>query len=100
MIDTAMVLAAGKGTRMRAAAGDPPKPLVELAGESLLARMLDRLRAACITRIIVNVHHKAGQIEAMLAASRVHPRIRQHAIPRPNRPKRVRRITCASFCWP
>jgi len=74
MIDTAMVLAAGKGTRMRAAAGDPPKPLVELAGESLLARMLDRLRAACITRIIVNVHHKAAQIEAMLAAyAAAHP---------------------------
>lgn len=67
MIETAMILAAGKGTRMRAAPNDPPKPLVELAGESLLARMLARLMAAGVRRIIVNVHHKAEQIEAMLA---------------------------------
>ena len=67
LIDTAMILAAGKGTRMRPAADDPPKPLVELAGESLLARMLSRLMAAGISRIIVNVHHKAAQIETMLA---------------------------------
>ena len=74
MIETAMILAAGKGTRMRAAPNDPPKPLVELAGESLLARMLARLMAAGVRRIIVNVHHKAEQIEAMLAVfAEAHP---------------------------
>ena len=79
MIDTAMVLAAGKGTRMRAAQDAPPKPLVELAGESLLARMLARLMAAGINRIIVNVHHKAAQIEAMLADfAAAHPALEIH----------------------
>ena len=79
MIETAMILAAGKGTRMRAAPTDPPKPLVELAGESLLARMLTRLMAAGVRRIIVNVHHKAAQIEAMLAAfAKAHPSLELH----------------------
>ena len=79
LIDTAMILAAGKGTRMRPAADDPPKPLIELAGESLLARMLSRLMAAGISRIIVNVHHKAAQIEAMLADyAAAHPSLEIH----------------------
>ena len=67
-IKTAMVLAAGLGRRMRAADNDPPKPLVEIAGQSLLSRLLDRLEAAGIEKIIINLHHKAGDIEAHLAA--------------------------------
>lgn len=67
MIETAMILAAGKGTRMRAAASDPPKPLVEVGGESLLARMLARVMAVGVKKIIVNLHHKSEMIEAMLA---------------------------------
>ena len=43
MIDTAMILAAGKGTRMQSAPDDPPKPLTEIAGQSLLMRMVARL---------------------------------------------------------
>jgi MurNAc alpha-1-phosphate uridylyltransferase len=59
---------------MRAGADDPPKPLVEVAGKSLLERMLARLMAAGIHKIIVNVHHKAALIEAMLADfSAAHP---------------------------
>ena len=67
-IGTAMILAAGKGTRMRAAADDPPKPLTEIGGVSLLARMIGRLEAAGIRRIIINMHHKADFIEAAAAA--------------------------------
>lgn len=67
MIETAMILAAGKGTRMRAQANDPPKPLVTIAGQSLLHRMLARLTAAGVKKIIINVHHKADEIEAALA---------------------------------
>jgi MurNAc alpha-1-phosphate uridylyltransferase len=67
-IHTAMILAAGRGTRMRAKPGDPPKPLVEVAGQSPLSRLLDRLEAAGIERIIVNLHHKAEWIKAHLAA--------------------------------
>jgi MurNAc alpha-1-phosphate uridylyltransferase len=65
-IDTAMVLAAGLGTRMAPASGTLPKPLVQLDGKTLLDRVLDRLAAAGIARAVVNVHHKADQIEARL----------------------------------
>lgn len=68
MIKTAMILAAGKGTRMRAAPDDPPKPLTEVAGRSLLMRMVARLEASGIEKIIVNLHHKAERIERALAA--------------------------------
>lgn len=67
MIDTAMILAAGKGTRMRAAPSDPPKPLTEIAGQSLLARMMARLEAVNIRRVIINMHHKAEAIAAFAA---------------------------------
>jgi MurNAc alpha-1-phosphate uridylyltransferase len=68
MIDTAMILAAGKGTRMQAAPQDPPKPLTEIAGQSLLMRMVARLEHSGITKIIINLHHKAAHIETALAA--------------------------------
>jgi len=67
-INTAMVLAAGLGTRMRAAENDPPKPLLEIGGQSLLSRLLDRLEAAGIEKIVINLHHKAPEIEAHIAA--------------------------------
>jgi MurNAc alpha-1-phosphate uridylyltransferase len=66
-IETAMVLAAGRGTRMRPLTDNMPKPLVPLAGRPLLGHVLDRLAAAGIARAVVNVHHFADQIEAYLA---------------------------------
>lgn len=65
-IDTAMVLAAGLGTRMAPLSGALPKPLVMLDGVRLIDRVLDKLSAAGIARAVVNVHHKADQIEAHL----------------------------------
>ena len=73
-IQTAMVLAAGLGTRMRPAAQDKPKPLVPLARKPLIDHVLDRLECAGISRAVVNVHHRADQIEQHLAA-RQHPEI-------------------------
>lgn len=73
-IDTAMVLAAGLGTRLRPASIDRPKPLVPLARKPLIDHVLDRLSDAGITRAVVNVHYKATQIEQHLA-TRQHPLI-------------------------
>ena len=61
--DTAMVLAAGLGTRMRPLTDETPKPLIPVAGKALLDYALDRFAAAGVTRAIVNVHHLADQIE-------------------------------------
>ena len=69
MIDTAMILAAGKGTRMRAVAHDPPKPLVRIGGKPLLDHMLARLAEVGVRRVVINIHHKAAMIEKHLAAS-------------------------------
>lgn len=65
---TAMVMAAGKGTRMMPLTANRPKPLVEVAGTTLLDHVLDQLRSAGVGRIVVNVHYLADQIEAHLAA--------------------------------
>lgn len=65
---TAMIMAAGKGTRMMPLTATRPKPLVEVAGTALLDHVLDLLRGAGVGRIVVNVHYLADQIEAHLAA--------------------------------
>ena len=66
-VTTAMVLAAGLGTRMRPLTDTMPKPLVPLKGKPLLDHVLDRLAAGGIDRAVVNVHHFADQVEAHVA---------------------------------
>jgi MurNAc alpha-1-phosphate uridylyltransferase len=73
-IKTAMVFAAGLGTRMRPLTNTVPKPLIEVARKPLIDHMLDRLDEAGIETAIVNVHYLADQIEARLAG-RDRPRL-------------------------
>ncbi|MGB0669861.1 MAG: nucleotidyltransferase family protein [Rhodospirillales bacterium] len=74
-IETAMVLAAGFGKRMRPLTDSLPKPLVEVAGRSLLDRALDRLEEVDVTRVVVNGHYLANQLYQHLQA-RARPTIR------------------------
>lgn len=74
-LDTAMVLSAGLGTRMAAANGNLPKPLIPLDGRALIDRVLDRIAAAGVARAVVNVHHRADLIEHHLKGRRGAPRI-------------------------
>jgi len=72
--DTAMVLAAGLGKRMRPLTATRPKPLVRVAGKALLDHALDQVADAGIARAVVNVHYMPELIEAHLHGRR-HPAI-------------------------
>jgi MurNAc alpha-1-phosphate uridylyltransferase len=66
--DTAMVLAAGLGKRMRPLTATQPKPMVRVAGKPLLDYALDQLDSAGVARAVVNVHYLPDAIEAHLRA--------------------------------
>jgi NDP-sugar pyrophosphorylase family protein len=59
----AMVLAAGRGTRLEALGLGVPKPLVQIGGEPLLARQLRYLGQNGVELVVVNAHHLSGAIE-------------------------------------
>ncbi|MEE1385367.1 MAG: nucleotidyltransferase family protein [Prevotella sp.] len=58
----AMIFAAGLGTRLKPLTDTMPKALVRVGGEPLIKRVIMNLAAAGVDRIVVNVHHFAGQI--------------------------------------
>jgi MurNAc alpha-1-phosphate uridylyltransferase len=62
-----MVLAAGRGERLRPLTDTMPKPMVPVLGRPLLDHAIDRLLAAGVARIVVNVHHLGEQIATHLA---------------------------------
>lgn len=59
---SAMVLAAGLGTRMRPLTDLVPKPMVRLQNKPLIGHVLDRIAEAGMAQAVVNVHHHADQI--------------------------------------
>lgn len=63
-VTTAMVMAAGLGTRMRPLTDDKPKPLVKVAGKAMIDHCFDKLEEAEVEKVIVNVHYFPELLEA------------------------------------
>lgn len=66
-LDTAVILCAGLGERMRPLSLSTPKPLLPLAGQQILAHTLARLLDAGVTKVIANAFHLADQVESFFA---------------------------------
>lgn len=66
----AMVLAAGRGERLRPITESLPKALVEVRGRSLLERHLDRLRAAGIETVVINLGWHGRQVAERIGSGR------------------------------
>src|SRR5579862_3552021 len=67
-----MILAAGKGTRLRPLTDSVPKPLIDVAGRPMIAYPLEVLRQAGIAEVVINLHHHGGQIRAALGNGRAY----------------------------
>src|SRR5260370_35174460 len=61
-----MILAAGRGERMRPLTDVTPKPLIPVAGRSMLDRAMARLGEHGVSDVVVNVYHLGDQIAARL----------------------------------
>ncbi len=72
MIRSAMILAAGRGERMRPLTDNTPKPLISVAGRSMLDRTMDRLTEHGIRNLVINVHHLGEQIAGHVGSGRAH----------------------------
>lgn len=62
----AMLLAAGRGSRLRPLTDTIPKPIIDVAGKPLIVYTIERLRAAGITDIVINLAYKAEMIRQCL----------------------------------
>jgi CDP-L-myo-inositol myo-inositolphosphotransferase len=74
MIDQAVILAAGKGTRIRAGEDDLPKPLHKVAGVTLLKRTLLTMARAGVRRAFVVVGYQADALRAAVAGDPAYAR--------------------------
>ena len=66
MTPSAMIFAAGFGTRMGALTLDTPKPMLKVAGRTLVDRAVAHLKGAGLTRLVANTHYLPDQIQPHL----------------------------------
>jgi MurNAc alpha-1-phosphate uridylyltransferase len=66
----AMILAAGRGERMRPLTDDTPKPLLEVGGKPLIVHRIEALRAAGLRDLVVNLGHLGDRIRQALSDGR------------------------------
>ena len=62
----AMILAAGRGERMRPLTDHTPKPLLDAGGKPLIVHHIEALQAAGFRKLVINLAHLGGQIRAIL----------------------------------
>jgi len=67
---TAVLLAAGRGERMRPLTDHLPKPLVQVGGRALIDWALDRLADAGVERVAVNLHYRPAMVRGHLSVRR------------------------------
>ena len=70
IITTAMILAAGRGERMRPLTDHTPKPLLPVAGKPLIVWHIERLASAGCCRVVINHAHLGAQIEEQIGDGR------------------------------
>ena len=61
-VTKAVLLAAGKGTRMKELTNDIPKPMLPVQGRPILQHIIDGLKAAGVTRVLIVVGYRAGVV--------------------------------------
>jgi dTDP-glucose pyrophosphorylase len=71
-IDNAVVLAAGRGTRMRELTNDVPKPMIEVRGKPVLQHILEGLRDASVRRFLIVVGYHAETVRNFFGDGRRH----------------------------
>ena len=67
--EVAMIMGAGLGTRMRPLTDDRPKPMVELLGRPMIDYSIEKMHAAGIRRLVVNLHYKGDVLREHLSGS-------------------------------
>lgn len=68
-IHTAMILAAGMGSRLRPLTDDTPKPLINVGGQPVILRAMASLKMAGIRRVVINTHYLGNLIESTVKAN-------------------------------